>query len=447
MLNLDTNDLSDRERDILKLVATGVSNKEIAHKLLISSNTVKVHLRNIFTKIGAASRTEAAMYAVKIGLVETASPLTKSNDAELPLPDNQPAPLVDLAQPTDSLLKHKTSIRRSWIYFAIAGGIIIAIILTLVLLNNNSTPSTSTKSPTTTPRQQWFELPGLPTPRQGLAVVNYNNQIYAIGGEANDGISNVVERFNPMANSWTALSPKPTRVTDISAATIGGLIYVPGGRVSSESPTEVTEIYDPQNNTWSTGKSLPKALSAYALAEFEGQIYLFGGWDGSQVVNDAYVYDYHNDTWSSIPPMPTARSYAGAVVVDGNIYVIGGWNGHEAMTTVEIYRPDISDKTGQWSQAPSLPFGQYGMGVANLSNIIFVIGGVNSDQNLTTIALIPEETDWVKIDSPLQTGWSFLGSTSIGTRFYALGGKTKAGFSNQTWSYQAIYTISLPIVR
>ena len=46
-------ELSDREKEILKLVATGVSNKEIAYQLGISPNTVKVHLRNVFTKIGA----------------------------------------------------------------------------------------------------------------------------------------------------------------------------------------------------------------------------------------------------------------------------------------------------------------------------------------------------------------------------------------------------------
>src|SRR5579859_6048005 len=64
--------LSEREHEILRLVATGASNKQIAQQLVISPNTVKVHLRNIFSKIGAASRTEAALYAMREGLVQIA---------------------------------------------------------------------------------------------------------------------------------------------------------------------------------------------------------------------------------------------------------------------------------------------------------------------------------------------------------------------------------------
>src|SRR4030067_1992784 len=69
----DPDDLSQREREILRLVATGASNKEIARQLSISVNTVKVHLRNIFAKTGVASRTEATLFAIREGLVPAVS--------------------------------------------------------------------------------------------------------------------------------------------------------------------------------------------------------------------------------------------------------------------------------------------------------------------------------------------------------------------------------------
>jgi LuxR family maltose regulon positive regulatory protein len=56
--------LSPREREVLRLVADGLSNKEIARKLFISEVTVKVHLRHIYKKLGVRNRTEAACHAV-----------------------------------------------------------------------------------------------------------------------------------------------------------------------------------------------------------------------------------------------------------------------------------------------------------------------------------------------------------------------------------------------
>jgi DNA-binding NarL/FixJ family response regulator len=67
-------ELTNREIDILELVVEGKTNKEIAYALNISENTVKIHLRNILEKLHLQNRIQAAVYAVRKGLVEEAEP-------------------------------------------------------------------------------------------------------------------------------------------------------------------------------------------------------------------------------------------------------------------------------------------------------------------------------------------------------------------------------------
>jgi DNA-binding NarL/FixJ family response regulator len=62
--------LTEREVEVLRLLAQGLANKEIAHMLVIGEKTVKSHVSNILAKLNVASRTQAALYAASIGLVE-----------------------------------------------------------------------------------------------------------------------------------------------------------------------------------------------------------------------------------------------------------------------------------------------------------------------------------------------------------------------------------------
>lgn len=64
-----TTDLSEREIEILRLIARGANNPQIAEKLFISVNTVKTHIRNILAKLNLENRTQVAAYAIQKGLV------------------------------------------------------------------------------------------------------------------------------------------------------------------------------------------------------------------------------------------------------------------------------------------------------------------------------------------------------------------------------------------
>jgi NarL family two-component system response regulator LiaR len=62
-------DLTEREMEVLRQVAEGLSNREIAARLVISEKTVKTHISSLLSKLGQADRTRLAIYAIKKGLV------------------------------------------------------------------------------------------------------------------------------------------------------------------------------------------------------------------------------------------------------------------------------------------------------------------------------------------------------------------------------------------
>ncbi|HEV8419848.1 MAG TPA: response regulator transcription factor [Actinomycetota bacterium] len=62
--------LTDREMDVLRLIAQGKSNREIAREFVLSEKTVKTHVSNILAKLRLADRTQAALYAVRNRLVD-----------------------------------------------------------------------------------------------------------------------------------------------------------------------------------------------------------------------------------------------------------------------------------------------------------------------------------------------------------------------------------------
>jgi DNA-binding CsgD family transcriptional regulator len=444
----DYDELSERELEILRLVATGASNKEIAHKLTISTNTVKVHLRNIFAKVGAASRTEAALFALRTGLVESGAEGAVIEDSKLDDSMNG----KDKAEVAAGS-EHASPLGNYQVWM-VAGIFIIVILVALFIFIALRQPPQNNENRELLPAHEihWQEIPALPEARAGLALVSYEKNIYAVGGETVQGVTGSLEGYNLENGGWTQLSPKPVPVSEVNAAVIGGLIYVPGGRLASGDRTDILEIYDPHQDQWEQRASLPAPVSAYSLVAFEGRLYLFGGWDGERYTDQVLRYDPGQDDWTELSQMPTPRAFAGAAVIGSRIYVLGGRNETGHLSANEIFSPSVGEvPESAWQEGPALPSRRSGVGITSTAGIIYIIGGeresVTTSAGLPSLQYLPEKEEWQLIQAPFSGEWTDMGLTNNGSHLFAVGGRVGDDLLETGFTYQAIYTLAIPLVR
>ena len=472
MIN-EANQLSEREREILRLVATGLSNQQIANQLGISVNTVKVHLRNVFSKIGVASRTEATMFAVRSGIVAIdraepallAAPPAEALPAEIsatPEPEVTVEVIAPLEQTPPPALEQSTQValvptheavplpiidsrrqrRAGWLIPVLAGVALLALLLagawSFGWLGGTTAPDTSAD------QARWKELPAARTARAGFAIAGSGDRMYVIGGESASGVLATVERYDTNENIWTELSKKPTPVTDVRAVVLGGKLYLPGGRRSSDPKdiTAVFERYDPVAESWDRLPDLPQPRSGYALAALEGKLYLFGGWDGTSYRREVFEYDPERESWRERALMPTARAFADVGVVEGGVYVLGGENENGLVANNEMYTP-AQEGAQPWAQRAPLPEPRSRFGVAVALSTIHVLGGEPSDA--TPAKYNARSDSWQPFAAPPQTVGSRPGVVQQDVSIIVLGGKRGENtYSNGMQAYQALSTIFLP---
>ena len=408
--------LTEREIEILQQVATGASNRQIAQQLGISANTVKVHLRNIFEKTGAASRTEATLYAIRTGLVEGVE-----------------STLVTVARPWW---------QRGWV---IAGGALVLTMLAIlvgVLVNPSEPLPENVVDLEQLERDRWQELAPMPTARKGLAVAAYDGKIYAIAGETEDGVTDVVERYDPATDTWETLPPKPTAVTDVQAAVIGGKIYVPGGRLSSGGVTDVLEAYDPLADVWTTFFPIPASLSKYGLQAYEGELYLFGGWKGRRYSDAAFRYTPGEDSWTRLVDDAKARGDAGVLLFGNELLLLGGYDGEDYLSDIDVYLPDQEESTPpSWRYLAAMPYANAGMGVVTFADIIYVIGGVNGPDRF--FRYFPRTDEWREVETPITSFGDQVSVASIEDFIYILSGES---YLQDHYRYRAVYTVFIPFL-
>ena len=433
--------LTDREREVLELVATGITNREVAQELFISINTVKVHLRNVYTKLGADSRTEATMIAVREGWVSVGGEETSSGASagEGEAASQARAPAPPLPWPKRVAL------------LAALALVVFAVISTWPQAqpDANDGPDLpfdrSESSLTVSSRDEgslWQERAQMPTRRAHLALAVAQGQLLAIAGQTPEGVTAAVEAYDPRADVWTPLSEKPTPLAYVGAATVAGEVYVPGGCDAESQPTRGVEVYEVETDTWRRASPLPEPRCAYALVAQGEEIYLFGGWDGERYVSTAYAYAAETDEWRELPSMVVSRGFAGAASLDDELYVVGGYDGDKELTACASYDPDLQ----AWHACAPLAVGRGGLGLTAIGGRIYAIGGGGWSSYLGfNERYDPEQDSWSAVETPLLGEWRNPGVAVFEGVVYAVGGWS-SDYLSLNQAYEALpFRIFIPV--
>lgn len=442
----DLGPLSERELEVLKLVATGATNQQIARALVISPNTVKVHLRNIFEKLGVQSRTEATMEAVRRGWVPVST-------AVLAVDAVKPAAEPALAEVPVRRRAPVAGWQRIYMTVALAAVILAALAPGWWPGRARSAPATAFSDlgrPQTAaaPRPdvaRWTANAALPEARSRLALAADAEKLYVIGGEAASGVTGAVAIYDPVSNGWLPGPDKPTPVSNIAAIYLDGRIYVPGGSTAVGGVTDVLEVYDPQAAAWEARARLPAPVAGYSLAALNGRLHLFGGWDGQAYRSEAYVYDPAADRWGATRPMPAPRAFSAAGTLDGRIYVVGGYDGRRELASVAVYDPAAEGTpAGPWTAKAALSQPRAGLGLAVIGARLYAVGG-----GWNTTLAFNEQYDaaidaWSQIGTPVADQWRNLGLVAFDQKLYAVGGWS-GRYLDVNEQYQALIRQLLPL--
>ncbi|MDH7489354.1 MAG: LuxR C-terminal-related transcriptional regulator [Anaerolineae bacterium] len=439
MASQNHEELSERELELLRLVARGATNQQIARELTISVNTVKVHLRNIFAKLGVESRTEATMVAVQRGLIRVEAPVPEEPAAAASVPAWPPLP------------RPAASWQRVYLILAAAAAVVL---VALSLAGPHSQAGraadafldASAAAPALPPQlpSRWAARAPMPTARARLAVVATSDGIFAIGGVANGQVTGAVEQYLPAEDRWVTHPPKPTPAANIGAVALDGRIYVPGGHDAQGRVLNALEIYDLAAQQWTQGPSLPVPRSAYALAEVGGRMYLFGGWDGRKYVDTVLEFSPDTGTWNVGAPMPEALGFQAAAVLGGRIFLIGGYDGNREVASCYEYTPDMEGSAASpWQPCPPLSIPRGGAAAATVGNSIYVVGGGWKGFVAYNERYELQGNIWVRFPTPIVGQWRNLGLAAFETRLYAIGGWSGEAL-NANSEYQALFRVVMP---
>jgi DNA-binding CsgD family transcriptional regulator len=450
----DANPLSEREMDVARLLATGLSNAEIARSLVISPHTVKVHLRNIFEKLAVNSRTEASMVLVQRGWLELPGAVRGAEEE----PEETPAPTPPEPEPLGNL---PPQVAR-WQWTTLLAAVLVCVALLALpawqvqgrtsppLLSDAGTRARG--APALSLDSRWQTLAPLPRPRSRLAVVRHDQMLYAIGGETDGGrIVDDATAYDLTVNSWRTVAALPQPTSNLAAAVLDGAIYVAGGNHASPAggePVFSGELwrYTPEDDAWEEVGALPAPVAGAALAADDNSLYLVGGWDGQAVRDEIWSLTPGADEgdaarWQLVGRLDGGRAFLGATVRDGLLYVVGGFDGQR-----ELARADALDlATGTWRALPDMAQARSGFALADDGVALFALGGGWIEPVNALERFDPAANVWTNFASPVPDEWRHLGAAGGDGQLYLMGGWAGDHLSTNL-TYQSTFRSLLPVI-
>ncbi len=435
--------LTERELEITELVAEGLTNREVAERLYVSHNTVKVHLRNIFVKTGVASRTELSMLAVQEGWITVPGMTDETTSASAESSGGAARqPVVGEESGTQSWLP--TWPWQRWVTVAL--GLLLAIAV-LILPQRRSTPaaasgpgnifgssSTIAQMSELAAEDGWQELAPLPVRRAGVAVVAIDERLYVIAGMTDSGASDRVDIYDATSDEWREGTARPVALSNISAVTLESEVLVPGGCDGDLTPSAVSHRYQPNQDIWTEAAQLPTPLCAYAVAVYDERAFLFGGWDGEAYRALAYVYDPQIDEWEELARPSQARGFGAAAALADRIFYLGGYDGNREWATCEVYFPEANT----WDTCPSMLQPRGGLGAVAIGGRIYAIGGGWQTPLGFNERYTPATDQWSVMETPIAGEWRNLGAVPLGTSIYIVGGWSGTDFLNRTYAIEVM---------
>ncbi|HUN22171.1 MAG TPA: LuxR C-terminal-related transcriptional regulator [Anaerolineales bacterium] len=338
--------LTERERELLRLVATGASNKEIATQLFISVNTVKVHLRNIFTKIGVLSRTEATLWAIEHKIVEAPGGDSKESAEQALLAlQAQLAELEELTeQQKQEMLARLEQERQQWaetaeqvrhaqqsaektaqaeqsarlqaearasaeqsarrkfvrqlLVVAVAVLLLVGIMTGYALWSAQQATQRTNQAVSalqTAEAERWSKLPALPVEiRQPLLAYAPNQQgIYVLETSPTTESANVhVLRYDNNGSAWLPMPNLPATIAAGSAYALNNQLFV--------ASQNAHWVFDPATQAWSTADSLPQLQGEPRVAVASGTVWLLDRASGE-------IWRKGNEDWQVMGQLPDGQ--------------------------------------------------------------------------------------------------------------------------------------------